>query len=179
MKRITMIMSLIAAMMLSNYLYADVLAIGKPAPEFALPDQHNHVHHIADYQGKWLVLYFYPKNDTPGCTTEACAFRDEYKVISALNTQVLGVSVDNQDSHAAFAKKYSLPFPLLADINGEVADKYGSLVSLGPIQFAKRHTVIIDTEGNIRKIYRDVNASRHSKEVIADLKSLRAQQAAR
>lgn len=177
MKLIALISS-IAAIFMWSVVQAEELSLGTPAPELALPDQHNHVHRIADYQGKWVVLYFYPKNDTPGCTTEACAFRDEYKVLSALNTQVLGVSVDDQDSHLAFAEKYSLPFPLLADIEGNVAKRYGALVSLGPIKFAKRHTIIIGPQGNIRKIYRSVNASRHSQEVIADLTELKAQQAA-
>ena len=90
---------------------------------------------------------------------------------------MLGVSVDDQESHAAFAEKYSLPFPLLADTDGIVAKSYGALASLGPVKFAKRHTIIISPEGQVKKVYRSVNASRHSKEVIADLKALRAEQA--
>lgn len=167
---------LIACVAFFNVAQADVLALDSPAPEFELPDQNDHIHMLEDYRGQWVVLYFYPKNDTPGCTTEACAFRDEYKVITALNTQVLGVSIDDQQSHAAFAEKYSLPFPLLADTDGLVARTYGALVALGPIKFAKRHTVIIGPEGTVKKIYRNVNASLHSQQVIADLKALRAAQ---
>lgn len=159
-------------------LKAEPLELGAPAPAFELKDQHGNSHTVEDYQGKWLVLYFYPKDDTPGCTTEACAFRDEYKVITALNTQVIGVSVDDQQSHADFAEKYNLPFPLLSDEDGLIADKYGALASLGPIKFAKRHTIIIGPQGQIRKVYRSVNASRHSQEVIADLQTLRAEQTA-
>ena len=102
---------LLAWLMLFNVAQADVLDINAPAPRFELQDQNGDTHTLNDYQGKWLVLYFYPKDDTPGCTTEACAFRDEYKVITELNTQVIGVSVDDQESPVKFAEKYSLPFP--------------------------------------------------------------------
>ena len=164
-------------LMLFNVAQADVLDINAPAPVFELQDQNGDTHTLNDYQGKWLVLYFYPKDDTPGCTTEACAFRDEYKVITELNTQVIGVSVDDQESHANFAEKYNLPFPLLSDDEGKVAKDYGALAALGPIKFAKRHTIIIGPEGKVKKGYRSVNASRHSQEVIADLKALRLEKA--
>lgn len=153
---------------------ADELQMGAPAPTFALSDQEGKQHQLGDYEGRWVVLYFYPKDDTPGCTKEACAFRDEYKLISELDTQVLGMSVDTVDSHTAFAKKYSLPFPLLADEGGAVAKQYGSLTSLGPIKLAKRHSFIIDPEGKLAKIYRSVSPSSHSDEIISDLKTLRA-----
>ena len=168
---------LLAWLMLFNVAQADVLDINAPAPRFELQDQNGDTHTLNDYQGKWLVLYFYPKDDTPGCTTEACAFRDEYKVITELNTQVIGVSVDDQESHVKFAEKYSLPFPLLVDDKGKVAKEYGDLAALGPIKFAKRHTIIISPEGKVKKVYRSVNASRHSHEVIADLKALRLEKA--
>ena len=163
-------------LMLFNVAQADVLNINAPAPSFELKDQNGDTHTLTDYQGKWLVLYFYPKDDTPGCTTEACAFRYEYKVITELNTQVIGVSVDDQESHAKFAEKYNLPFPLLSDYEGKVAKDYGALAALGPIKFAKRHTIIIGPEGKVKKVYRIVNASRHSQEVIADLKALRVEE---
>ncbi len=164
---------LITVMVMLNFARADVLTIDAKAPNFTLPDQTGQSHVLTDYQGQWVVLYFYPKDDTPGCTTEACAFRDEYKVLSELNTQVLGVSLDSIDSHAKFAQKYSLPFPLLADMDGHVAKQYGALAALGPIKFAKRHTIIINPDGKIKKIYRSVNASRHSQQVIGDLKTLK------
>ncbi len=146
--------------------------VGDPAPGFNLVDQYGKTHQLADYQGKWVVLYFYPKDDTPGCTKEACNFRDDILQLQELNAQVLGVSLDDAESHAKFAEKYGLPFPLLSDAGGEVAKQYGSLWSLGPVKIATRHSFIIDTRGKLAKIYRDVSPETHSDEVIADLKSL-------
>jgi thioredoxin-dependent peroxiredoxin len=146
--------------------------VGEPAPDFNLPDAKLQQHKLADYAGKWLVLYFYPKNDTPGCTKEACAFRDDLFQIEKLNAKVVGVSVDDTDSHAEFAKKYNLPFPLLSDKDGKVADSYGALTNLGIIKIAKRYTYLIDPNGRIAKVYLSVNTSRHSQEIIDDLKKL-------
>ena len=146
--------------------------VGKPAPDFNLLDQNGKQHALKDYRGKWLVLYFYPKNDTPGCTQQACAFRDDLNQISELGAQVVGVSVDDSDSHAAFAKKYHLPFPLLADSKGAVAASYGALMNLGFMKFARRYTFLIDPQGNIGKVYLSVETSRHSKEIIEDLQKL-------
>ena len=157
-----------------NFANADTLVTGQIAPDFNLVDQNGENHSLADYRGRWVILYFYPKDDTPGCTKEACAFRDEYKAITAKNSQVLGVSVDDQSSHKEFSEKYSLPFPLLVDADGAVAKQYGSLTSLGIIKFAKRHTFIIDPDGNIVVIYRDVDPNNHSQEILADLESLQA-----
>ena len=157
-----------------NFSRADSITIGMDAPEFALADQTGEIRALKDYQGKWVVLYFYPKDDTPGCTKEACAFRDDYRVISARNTQVLGISIDDEQSHARFARKYQLPFPLLADVGGKVARRYQSLTSLGPLKFAKRHTFVIDPHGKIRNIYRKVDAGDHSKQIMADLESLQS-----
>ena len=154
--------------------FAQSISVGQKAPEFALIDQNGRSHSLRDYHGRWVVLYFYPKNNTPGCTKEACAFRDDYKIIVAHDTQVLGVSIDNQASHAAFVDKYSLPFPLLTDKGGKVARNYRALTSLGPLKFAKRHTFIIDPHGNIKKIYRKVDAASHSQQVLADLQLLQS-----
>ncbi len=151
---------------------ADVPGVGDSAPDFSLPDAKQRIHTLKDYSGKWLVLYFYPKNDTPGCTEEACAFRDDLFQIEKLNAKVVGVSVDDTDSHAEFAKKYNLPFPLLADKDGKVADSYGALRNLGIIKIAKRYTYLIDPNGKIAKAYLSVNTSRHSQEIIDDLKKL-------
>ena len=148
------------------------LSVGVPAPAFALKDQANKIHALADYRGRWVVLYFYPKDDTPGCTTEACNFRDDLGTLRALNVQVLGVSMDDTQSHARFAEKYRLPFPLLADTDGVTTRAYGALWSLGPIKFAKRHSFIIDPEGRLAKIYRDVKPETHSRELQQDLKAL-------
>ena len=155
-----------------NLLLANTLETGQAAPDFLLNDQNGESHSLEKYRGQWVVLYFYPKDDTPGCTKQACAFRDDYKTLSAHNTQVLGISVDSIDSHDEFANKYSLPFPLLADIQGETAKNYQTLTSLGIIKFAKRHTFIIDPHGIIKKIYRKVDVSSHSDQVLTDLKIL-------
>ena len=151
---------------------AEPLAPGMPAPDFRLPDAHNQERALDEFAGKWLVLYFYPKDDTPGCTTEACAFRDELVIIHKLNAQVVGISVDDTDSHRAFAKKYELPFPLLSDTQGDVAERYGALNSLLGFKIASRHTFLIDPKGVIRHIWRQVRPAEHAQEVIAKLRSV-------
>jgi len=148
--------------------------VGEPAPAFALRDPNGQVHHLADYRGHWLVLYFYPKDDTPGCTTEACHFRDDIAAIQALGAQVVGISLDDADSHRAFSVKYHLPFTLLSDPDGKTVAAYGSLFKLGPIAMAKRHTFIIDPKGHIAKVYRDVVPKEHAAQIIAELKRLQA-----
>ena len=148
--------------------------VGQAAPDFKLPDQHGKQHALQDYRGKYLVLYFYPKDDTPGCTQEACAFRDDMNQLTELGAQVIGVSVDDSESHAEFARKYHLPFPLLADKNGDVAASYGALLNLGIIKLARRFTFLLDPKGNIVREYLSVETSRHSKEIIEDLKKLTA-----
>lgn len=149
------------------------LAEGMPAPPVELPDQDGRLRRLSDYRGKWVVLYFYPKDDTPGCTVEACNFRDGMDQLRALGVEVLGVSLDSVQSHARFAGKYSLLFPLLADVGGKVARSYGSLLSLGPLQVAKRHTFLIDDQGRVAKIYRRVKPRTHGEEIFADLRLLR------
>ncbi|MBK9160632.1 MAG: peroxiredoxin [Nitrosomonadales bacterium] len=146
--------------------------VGGPAPDFNLPDQSGSQHALKDFRGKWLVLYFYPKDDTPGCTKEACAFRDDLNQIAELGAQVVGVSVDDTASHAEFAKKYHLPFPLLADETTETAERYGALLNLGILKVARRYTFLIDPQGKVAKIYLAVETSRHSKDIINDLQQL-------
>lgn len=152
--------------------HVNKLVAGDPAPEFILPDQSGTEHHLSDYRGRWVVLYFYPKDDTPGCTAEACSFRDDILQLRDLDVVVLGVSLDSRESHSAFADKHVLPFPLLSDERAEVSELYDTLFSLGPLMFAKRHTFLIDPEGKVAKVYRKVKAKVHSDQVIADLKSL-------
>ena len=149
---------------------ADIPAPGQTAPAFSLMDQTQHPHTLQDYLGKWVVLYFYPKDDTPGCTKEACSFRDDLANLDRLGAQIIGVSVDDSDSHAKFATKYHLPFPLLADKDGAVAERYGALNNLGIFKIAKRYTFLIDPKGKIVKTYQSVDTSRHSQEIIDDLK---------
>ena len=148
------------------------MAVGEIAPDFSLPDQHGGPRDFSAYRNRWVVLYFYPRDDTPGCTREACHFRDDYQVLRGLDAEILGISVDSPGSHAKFAGKYGLPFPLLADTDGKVARQYGVLWSFGPIRFARRRTFIIDPRGKIQKIYRKVSSDTHSTEVIEDLRRL-------
>ena len=154
---------------------ADAPKAGDPAPAFSLPDQSGKARSLADFRNKWLVLYFYPKDDTPGCTEQACTFRDDWHKLAALGAEVVGVSVDDVSSHIAFAKKFSLPFPLLADTSGDVAGRYGSIYGLGPIKFAKRNTFLIDPLGRVAKVYLSADTSRNSQQVIDDLQVLKKQ----
>jgi peroxiredoxin Q/BCP len=151
---------------------ASELSAGDTAPGFALTDQEGRQHRLADYYGQWLVLYFYPKDDTPGCTKEACSLRDEFAAFRQLEVAVLGVSLDDSDSHKAFAKKYHLPFPLLSDTGGTVAKAYGSLGGFGPVRYAKRHTFIIDPEGRIARAWRKVSPAAHGSELLEALSAL-------
>ncbi len=168
---ITGFLTLISIMWFSSSSAAEFRE-GDPAPDFEMHDQYNKLHKLSDYRGKWVVMYFYPKDDTPGCTTEACNFRDDIFKIRELNAEVIGVSVDNTESHAKFAGKHGLPFPLLSDGDGEVARRYEALWSLGPVKVAKRHSFIINPDGKLAKIYRDVSPSSHSDEILRDLQNL-------
>lgn len=156
--------------------HAEALQIGQPAPPFALKDQSGKVLQLADLAGKWLVLYFYPKDDTPGCTKEACHFRDDIAQLHALGVRVVGISLDSTESHDRFAAKFKLPFPLLSDSGGAVAKAYNAYWSFLFIHVARRHTFIIDPAGRIAKIYRNVDPDNHSAEVIADIKALQQAQ---
>ena len=144
--------------------------VGEKAPNFSLQDQDNITHTLSDYEGQWIVLYFYPKDDTPGCTTQACDFRDAVKRIIASKAVLFGLSLDSVKSHKLFAEKYNLPFSLLADEKGEVSELYDSLSSF--FKVANRNTFIVDPEGNIAKIYLSVNPKTHSEMVLNDLNSL-------
>ena len=149
--------------------------VGEPAPAFTLNDQQGKVHSLGEYRGQWVVVYFYPKDGTPGCTKEACRFRDNIAQLRALKAQILGISVDDAISHANFAQKYNLPFPLLADLGGNTAKAYDAYRSLGPFSMARRNTFIIDPEGRVAKIYREVDPNTHSTQIISDLKDLQRQ----
>jgi thioredoxin-dependent peroxiredoxin len=149
---------------------------GMAAPAFHLADQAGIWHNSGEYRGKWLVLYFYPKDDTPGCTTQACEFRDDIFAFNKLGAVIVGISVDDVASHQQFAEEHSLPFTLLADSTKETAQSYGVLHSvLGIMEVAGRETFIIDPQGRIAKHYAAVDPKGHSKAVLADLKALQAQ----
>jgi peroxiredoxin Q/BCP len=147
-------------------------AEGSAAPDFALQDQNGQTHRLGDYAGRWLVLYFYPKDDTPGCIRESCRFRDDIGVLGELNAVVVGVSVDDIRSHAGFARKYQLPFSLLSDPDGRTAAAYGSLLNLGLVRLARRHTFIIAPDGRIAARFDKVDPARHAQEVARTLRAL-------
>ena len=156
-----------------NVMAAPILKIGDDAPSFMLPDSQGNQINSNDFKGKWIVLYFYPKDDTPGCTAEACHFRDDFKLLESLGAKVIGISIDDSFSHKKFAEKYNLPFPLLSDASGEVASRYGALNNFLVIKLAKRYTYLINPQGKIAKIYLSVDTSKHSQEIIDDLKALK------
>jgi peroxiredoxin Q/BCP len=159
-------------------LASDPPAAGAVAPTFRLQDQTGKWHTLADYKGKWVVLYFYPKDSTPGCTTQACEFRDNIFAYRELGAAILGVSVDDVESHKAFSEENSLPFPILADVEKKVATSYGTLTKyLGIAELARRDTFIIDPRGRIAKHYMKVDPKGHSEIVLGDLKQLVAKAA--
>jgi len=152
----------------------EVLDVGSRAPEFELSDQDGQLHSLEDYRDQWVVLYFYPKDETPGCTTEACEFRDNIFAFRDLNAQILGVSLDDAASHKAFAEKHGLPFPLLADVDGATSTAYGVKTRMFGMTVAKRQTFIIGPDGSIAKHYEKVKPDEHSRQVLADLSELGA-----
>ncbi len=151
--------------------------IRQAAPDFSLPDQDNKEHKLSQYKGGWVLIYFYPKDDTPGCTKEACMIRDSFPDFRKLKVQVFGISVDSVKSHHKFAKKYQLPFILLADTDKKVVNLYGVWVKknfmgkeyMGTI----RTSFLIDPAGKIQKIYEDVKPDKHAQEVLKDLEELK------
>ena len=148
------------------------VVVGEPAPDFRLQDQKGDWHTLESYRGTWVAMYFYPKDDTPGCTTEACEFRDNIFAFRDLNAQILGISLDDVESHRAFSEKHGLPFPLLADVEGSVADSYGVKTRMFGLVVAKRQTFIIAPSGEVAKHYEKVKPATHSAQVLADLKTL-------
>lgn len=148
--------------------------VGATAPGFVLSDQDGRSHALSDYKGKWVLLYFYPKDDTPGCTIEACTIRDQFKDFKTIGAEVVGISTDSVASHKKFATAYELPFTLLADEHKEVVGMYGVF---GEKKFmgrtymgTMRASFLINPEGKIVKVYEKVKPEKHAAEVIADLK---------
>ncbi|MHB1770031.1 MAG: thioredoxin-dependent thiol peroxidase [Minisyncoccota bacterium] len=151
---------------------------GSAAPHFTLPDQEGREHALREYAGKWILLYFYPKDDTPGCTIEACAIRDQFKDFKDIGAVVLGISTDSVASHKKFAAAYELPFTLLADVHKEVVGMYGVF---GEKKFmgktymgTRRASFLIDPSLTIAKVYEKVKPETHAAEVMSDLKALGA-----
>lgn len=150
------------------------LSEGIPAPGFTLPDEKGVDHNLSDYRGSHVLLYFYPKDDTPGCTTEACNFRDDYSHYQNAAVTILGVSPDTPDSHLKFKEKYKLPFTLLADVDHSVCELYGvwgPKKSFGrEYDGVHRTTYLIDPEGIIQQVFKKVSPANHSAEVLALIK---------
>ncbi len=170
MNRSFSILSTVSLLLLgSTVSLAQQVSAGEAAPDFELIDQDGAMHSIEDYRGKWVALYFYPKDNTPGCTTEACEFRDNIFAFKRANCEILGVSLDDAESHKAFAEEHDLPFPLLADTKGTTAAAYGVKAKLFGMTLAKRQTFLIDPDGNIAKHYENVDPDSHTAEVLEDL----------
>jgi peroxiredoxin Q/BCP len=149
-------------------------AVGSQAPAFRLQDQNGVWRSLDDYAGKWLVVYFYPKDGTPGCTKQVCAFRDDIAKVRAAGAEVVGVSLDDITSHKAFAAEHKVPFPLLADSDKAMATAYGVLGSRLGMTYARRDTFLIDPQGRIAKHYRDVDPVQNVAQVLQDLALLSA-----
>jgi thioredoxin-dependent peroxiredoxin len=141
--------------------------VGKPAPDFTAMAQDGTTVHLAALKGKPVVVYFYPKDETPGCTKEACSFRDSWKALAATGAVLVGVSADSLDSHKGFAAHYQLPFRLVSDPDGAIGQKFG--VPFHGVH--KRQTIVIGADGIIKKVYRQVDVSAHAEQVLGDLKS--------
>ena len=144
------------------------------AKSFSLPDQNGKMHKLEDYRGKWLVLYFYPKDFTSGCTAQACSYRDFIAEIRAKGAEVVGVSLDSVDSHKKFYDQYHLNFDILSDDKGVVVRDYGIFAGVGKLGVAKRTTYLIDPQGEIVKTYENVDPSHDATNILADLDSLAA-----
>ena len=155
-----------------------MLEVGMDAPGFELKDQAGETHRLEDLRGSWVALYFYPKDDTPGCTTEACDFRDNMAQISAEGGKVFGVSADDEASHRKFAEKYDLNFPLLIDLDKEVLEAYGAWgekTNFGKTYMGvTRMTYLIDPEGKIAKVWPKVKPEGHAADVRAAIAELKA-----
>ncbi len=142
--------------------------LGELAPDFTLKDQDGKTHTLSDYKGQRVVVYFYPKDDTPGCTKEACSIRDDYGLFEKNGIKVFGLSYDDMKSHKKFAEKYDLPFTLLSDLDKSVAKAYGANGLFVP----SRKTYLIDEEGVMQKIYENVTPTGHGAEILADFEAL-------
>lgn len=143
--------------------------VGKPAPAFKLQDQNAKWHELKQYKGKWIVLYFYPKDNSPGCTQEANEFKLLYPKFTQNNAVIFGVSLDDVQSHQKFSEKLALNFPILADNNHQLANQLGIVRNLGVTKIAKRETFLIDPQGTIVYHYSSVNTQTHAKQVLSDI----------
>ncbi|MBX3270312.1 MAG: peroxiredoxin [Sandaracinaceae bacterium] len=149
-----------------------LLEVGALAPAFRAPDQTGATRTLAEHRGRVVVLYFYPRDATPGCTIEACAFRDTWSEYTRRGVALLGVSVDDVESHREFAEEHELPFPLLSDTDLRITDAYGARDQVGEVIYSRRVTFVIDAEGVIRHVFANVDPGVHAREVLAALDAL-------
>jgi len=153
------------------------MEIGDRAPQFALADKKNKIHKLSDYAGSWVLIYFYPKDFTPGCTSQACSLRDSFPNFKSLNIKVLGISTDSVESHRQFSEKYKLPFTILSDSGKKAVNLYGvwGLKKFLGREFwgTKRTSFLINPEGKIVKIYEGVKPATHAQEVLKDLQEIK------
>ena len=168
--------TLMAILISLSVMAGETPVAGDPAPDFKLQDQNGEWHDLEDYRGTWLAVYFYPKDDTPGCTTEACNFRDNIYAFKAIGAEVVGISVDDVESHKEFSDKYKLPFVILADADGTTTEAYGLLRDWKLIQIASRQSFIVNPDGMVAKHYEEVDPDTHTKQVLEDLKALMSEQ---
>lgn len=174
MRRLSRVLAIAVVLGLVTPAFAAGTPFDSDALGFHLRDQNGHWHSPAEFPGRWLVLDFYPKEFTPGCTTEVCTFRDDIAKLRQAGADVVGASLDDVKSHAEFAAKYHVPFQLLSDADRTVATEYGVPVSSMGAHCAKRTTFLIDPQGKIAKIYRDVDPEKNSVQVLGDLGALKA-----
>ena len=166
------LLAILFVLLSTPVLAGEPLMAGSDAPAFNLQDQNGDWHKLEEYRGQWLAIYFYPKDDTPGCTKEACNFRDNIYAFKAIDAAVVGISVDDVESHKKFSDKYKLPFTLLADSDNTTATAYGVLKDYKLLKLASRQSFLVDPEGKIAKHYADVDPDTHTDEVLADIKTL-------
>ena len=173
----TIITTILAILLVATIIILPAMAgetpeAGDLAPEFKLQDQNGEWHDLKQYRGTWLAIYFYPKDQTPGCTTEACNFRDNIHAFKAIGAEVVGISVDDVESHKEFSDKYNLPFVILADEGGATADAYGVLRDYKLMKIAGRQSFLVNPDGMIVKHYEEVDPDTHTQEVLSDLNAL-------
>ena len=166
------LLSLLTLFLSAQVLAGEAPAVGSDAPSFNLQDQNGDWHKLEDYSGQWLAVYFYPRDDTPGCTTEACNFRDNIYAFKAIDAAVVGISVDDVESHKEFSDKYKLPFTILADEDSKTAAAYGVLRDYKLVKLASRQSFLIDPAGKVAKHYAKVDPDSHTDEVLTDIKAL-------
>lgn len=145
------------------------LSVGDTAPNFTVKDTIGKTVSLSEYAGKPVVLYFYPKDDTPGCTKEACSFRDNYEQYLSQGITVFGVSLDDEASHQQFTEKFNLPFPLLADVDGAIAKAYNVIMERNGTLYAQRVTYVIGGDGKIEKVYTSIQTDTHASDILAEI----------